>query len=201
VTTLLLARHGETDWNRDHRWQGHEGPPLNETGRRQARGLAERVHDLDALYSSDTIRVRETAEIVAARHGIRLHTDARLREMAFGVWEGLTRAEIERLHGDDFARWLTGGLPTPAGGEPDGAVAERVLSALLEIAASHAHERVLVITSGGPIRAALAHARGLDHAAARLLPRPENCEVVELEATDGVLVDCAPSGGRWAAAR
>ena len=201
MTTLLLARHGETDWNRDHRWQGHEGPPLNETGRRQARGLAERLHDLDALYSSDTIRVRETAETVAARHGIRLHTDARLREMAFGVWEGLTRPEIERLHGDDFERWLTGGLPTPAGGEPDGAVAERVLSALLEIAASHPHDRVLVVTSGGPIRAALAHARGLDHAAARLLPRPENCEVVELEATDGVLVDCAPSGGRRAAAR
>jgi broad specificity phosphatase PhoE len=201
VTTLLLARHGETDWNRDHRWQGHEGPPLNATGRRQARDLAERVHDLDAIYSSDTIRVRETAEIVAARHGLGLHTDARLREMSFGVWEGLTRAEIERQHGEDFARWLAGGLPTPAGGEPDDAVAERVLEALLEIAASHAGERVLVVTSGGPIRAALARARGLDHAAARLLPRPENCEVVELRANEGALVDRTSAGSRSAATR
>lgn len=201
MTILLLARHGETDWNREHRWQGHEGPPLNETGRRQARELAERVDDLDAIYSSDTIRVRETAEIVAARHGLGLHMDARLREMGFGVWEGLTRAEIERLHGEDFGRWLTGGLPTPAGGESDGAVAERVLEALLEIAARHADERVLVVTSGGPIRAALAHARGLEHAAARLLPRPENCEVVELEANDGALVHCPSAGSRSAAGR
>jgi probable phosphoglycerate mutase len=183
VTTLLLARHGETDWNRDHRWQGHDGPPLNETGRSQARELARQMQALDAIYASDTIRVRETAGIVAERHDVELHVDARLREMGFGVWEGLTRAEIEQRHGDDFARWLAGGLPAPAGGEPDEAVAERVLQAW------HAGERVLVVTSGGPIRAALAHARGLDLAAARRLPRAGNCEVVELELRDGALVD------------
>jgi broad specificity phosphatase PhoE len=201
VTTLLLARHGETDWNRDHRWQGHEGPPLNETGRRQARELAGRVPALAAIYASDTIRVRETAEIVAASHGLELHADARLREMGFGVWEGLTRAEIERRHGHDFARWLAGELSAPPGGEPDEAVAERVLQALREIGARHRGERVLVVTSGGPIRAALAHARGLDHAAARLLPRAGNCEVVELDVTDGALADRTAAGSRSAATR
>jgi probable phosphoglycerate mutase len=85
---LLLVRNGETDWNRDHLWQGHTGPSLNETGRRQARELADRLADVAAVYSSDTERACETAVILAGKHGLDVRTDARLREVNFGLWEG-----------------------------------------------------------------------------------------------------------------
>ena len=68
MATLLIARHGETDWNRNHLWQGHTGPPLNETGRRQAAHLATQIDKVDAVYSSDTVRAYETAVILAERH-------------------------------------------------------------------------------------------------------------------------------------
>jgi broad specificity phosphatase PhoE len=200
VTTLLLARHGETDWNRDHRWQGHDGQPLNETGRNQARDLAARLDAVDAIYSSDSIRARETAEIAAARLQLEVCVDARLREVSFGEWEGLTRAEINDRFADGFARWLACEQDAPDGGESDDAMAERVLQALLEISERHPGRRVLVVTSGGPIRAALAEVRGIDNAFARMhIERAANCELLEFLVRDGVLIDPAPSGGRGAA--
>jgi probable phosphoglycerate mutase len=64
VVTLLLVRHGETDWNRNGRWQGRRGEGLNETGRSQAADLAAQLDSVDAIYSSDSIRALETAEIL-----------------------------------------------------------------------------------------------------------------------------------------
>src|SRR5687768_16876002 len=99
MTTLLLARHGETDWNRELRIQGSSDIALNDLGRDQARALAEELAELalDAIYSSDLRRARETAEAVAAQHGLDVRLDPRLRERAFGSWEGLTRADIVAL--------------------------------------------------------------------------------------------------------
>ena len=71
MTTLLLVRHGETDWNRDGRWQGGSNTSLNELGREQARSLADQLDgNIDVVYSSDLSRPRETADIVAARLGL-----------------------------------------------------------------------------------------------------------------------------------
>jgi broad specificity phosphatase PhoE len=72
VTTILLARHGETQWNLERRWQGWADPPLNDTGRAQAQALAQQLRDtpFDAVYTSDLRRAHETAEIVAAPHGV-----------------------------------------------------------------------------------------------------------------------------------
>src|SRR5581483_12433051 len=88
MTTLLLVRHGETDWNSERRWQGHADEPLNETGRAQAREVADELADrsIDAVYSSDLSRARETAEIIAARLGLSVTTDARLGEVDVGDW-------------------------------------------------------------------------------------------------------------------
>ena len=88
MTTLLLARHGETDWNRARRWQGHADRPLTDRGRAQAAALAERLADiaLDAVYSSDLRRARDTAEAVAAIQGVDVVELAELREVNVGSW-------------------------------------------------------------------------------------------------------------------
>ena len=170
---LLLARHGDT------------GPSLNEEGRRQARELAAQIGTADAVYSSDTVRARETAEIVAASLGLIVRTDPRLREVNFGAWEGLTREQINKRFGGAFARWEALEQPEPDGGESDAAMAERVLEALKDIARAHPTERVLVVTSGGPIRAAQAHLQGIEQRIARHeLKTVENCGLVEVVIQD-----------------
>src|SRR5881275_129291 len=102
MTTLLLARHGETDWNREGRWQGWADPPLNETGRDQARQLAEllRSTPFDAVYSSDLQRAHETALIVAEPHTVPVLVDRGLREIDIGSWSGLTRSQIDERFPD-----------------------------------------------------------------------------------------------------
>lgn len=186
VTTLLLVRHGETDWNRDRLWQGHTGPALNDVGRRQAAELAGRISHVDAVYSSDSERAHETALILAARLGLRVTTDTRLREIDFGEWEGLTRAQIDERFGTSFANWLSGASPTPTGGESDKAMAARVFTAVSEIAQRHPAGRVLIVTHGGPIRAVQARLRGIDLATARTaVAKVPNCSLVELVVREG----------------
>jgi broad specificity phosphatase PhoE len=149
VTTILLARHGETDWNRDGIWQGWADPPLNETGRAQARKLAEQLRGLsfDAVYSSDLQRARETAEIVAAPHGVPVRADPGLREIDIGAWSGLTRSQIEERF--------------PNGERPDGETREqhaaRVLATVERIARENAGRRILLVTHGGTMRALHGH--------------------------------------------
>jgi broad specificity phosphatase PhoE len=150
ATVLLFARHGETEWNRTHRWQGFTGPPLNALGRKQSEQLAASLNYVDAIYSSDTVRVRETASIIASRRGLPVVEDARLREVNFGEWESLTRQEINKRYADAFDRWDACDMTEPPpGGETDPTMANRVLEAVREIAAKHRGQRVLVVTSGG----------------------------------------------------
>lgn len=184
MATLLLARHGETEWNATQRWQGFTGPPLNGLGARQAQELADKLAQtgIDAIYSSDSTRAIETAEIVARPRGLPVRQDERLREVNFGEWEGLTRDEINERYSGAFREWDACKLAAPIGGETDLQMAQRVIEALHEIAAAHADERVLVVTSGGPIRAAQAHAEGVDQALARLhFRRAANCAVYEVQ--------------------
>jgi broad specificity phosphatase PhoE len=170
TATLLLVRHGETEWNATHRWQGFTGPPLNALGVRQAHELLERLDgtDLHAIYSSDSTRAVQTAEIFADAREMAVSQDARLREVNFGEWEGLTRDEINDRYAGAFREWDACKLAAPTGGETDLEMAERVIEALRDIAANHPDECVLVVTSGGPIRAVQADASGVDQGTARL---------------------------------
>jgi 2,3-bisphosphoglycerate-dependent phosphoglycerate mutase len=140
VTTLLVVRHGETDWNAERRWQGHADVPLNERGREQARALAESLagERIDAIYTSDLSRARETAQTVGARVGVDVVTDPDLREVDVGPIEGLTAEEAQAFDG-----WQ---------GEPKDAHAARVLAAVDRIAARHPDGAVLVVTHGGSMR-------------------------------------------------
>ena len=114
MTKLLLVRHGETDWNRHGRWQGGSDTQLNDLGREQARALAEELDgEIDVLYSSDLARARETAEIVAAKLGLEVRLDPRLRERGFGSWEGLTTIEIEERFADAGSPARVPGQTTP----------------------------------------------------------------------------------------
>lgn len=183
TSTLLLVRHGETEWNATHRWQGFTGPALNALGVGQAHELVEKLEGthLDAIYSSDSTRAVQTAEIVADAREMAVRKDQRLREVNFGEWEGLTRDEINDRYAGAFREWDACKLAAPTGGETDLEMAERVIEALREIAANHPDKCVLVVTSGGPIRAVQAEASRLDQGIARLhFERAANCAVHEV---------------------
>lgn len=176
---VLLVRHGETDWNRDLRWQGHADPPLNELGRSQAGELAAQLAGVPvaAIYSSDLRRATETAAIVAAAKGLDVRALASLREVDVGSWSGLTQAETEERYPDGLRRWRDG-IHGWDGGETIEAMAGRVVAAVREIGAAHPGEHVLVVTHGGPIRAVHAAAAGTSWAEQRRLERVvANCAV------------------------
>jgi probable phosphoglycerate mutase len=156
MTTLLLVRHGETDWNADGRLQGQTDRPLSDFGHRQARKLADELADetLDAIYSSDLSRARETAEIVGEQLGLGIGLDADLREKDWGTWEGLTPVERDRI---EFV------------GESTEAHMERTLRALRRISERHPGGRVLVVTHGGSMRRIQTATLGF------ALPVVENC--------------------------
>ena len=181
MTRILLARHGETDWNRVGRWQGHADPPLNDAGRGQAAELAERLagDGIAAIYSSDLRRASQTAHVVADRLGLAVIEDAGLREIDVGSWSGFTRAEVERRFPEGYARWLDGEIGHD--GETREELTERVVGAVERIAAAHPDDTILVVTHGGAIRALRRYADGDPG------DPIENCGTSSLELVDGVL--------------
>ena len=188
MTKLLLVRHGETDWNRDGRWQGHSDTHLNDAGLDQARRVAAELDRVDVVYASDLARARETAEIVADELGLDVHVDPRLRERSFGAWEGLTAPEIEDQFAEELARWRIGDGAGAADAEPFDAFAERVRSFLDDVLERHPEETVLVIAHGGSIRVIHALASGLDYVRNhRSIPGVPNCAVARYAFRDGKL--------------
>lgn len=189
MTTVILARHGETDWNRDGRFQGHANPPLNERGREQARELAGALADqpIAAVYSSDLRRAAQTAAIVADLLEAPLSLRRELREVDVGEFSGLTRAEIDARWPEAQARhdelgygWLEG--------ESLDDMSSRVRAGLLEIAQAHPQELVLVVAHGGTVRAILALVDGMDVVSHRRVVDPAaNASWVRLSVRDGKL--------------
>jgi probable phosphoglycerate mutase len=187
VTQLLIVRHGETDWNRDRRFQGHADPPLNDAGREQARALAEELagERIDFVYTSDLVRAHETAEIVAARLGADVVARSELREIDVGDWEGLTWPEIEERHPEGARSWHEHGHGWKSGETYD-QLGERIIAALRRIAADHPAQNVLVVGHGGTVRAIRAFIEGLSVAdSRRRSPAIGNCEVFRVVAEDG----------------
>ncbi len=189
MTTVYLARHGESDWNAEGRWQGNADRPLTDRGRRQAEELAGRLASvpLDAVYSSDLRRARDTAEAVAAGQGLEVQALPALREVDVGSWSGLSRPEVEERFPEAFSRWRDGGQGWEDG-ETYERMTERVVAAVLEIAAAHPDGAVLVVAHGGPIRALHAVALGLDISEhRRLKPVAVNAKLSRLTIDDGRL--------------
>ncbi|MDH5536959.1 MAG: histidine phosphatase family protein, partial [Betaproteobacteria bacterium] len=151
MTRLILVRHGETAWNRDRRMQGQTDTPLSDEGRAQARALGARLAKtrFAALYSSDLARAMDTARCVAEATGYDIITDARLRERAFGIFEGLTAVEIAARYPYELERFHS---RDPDYVVPSGESARvfhaRCLGCLAEIAQHHAGADVVVVTHG-----------------------------------------------------
>jgi probable phosphoglycerate mutase len=157
---LLLVRHGQSEWNAVGRWQGQADPPLTDVGRAQARAAARAVGSVDAVFSSDLQRARETADVIAERIGVGpVIADPGLRERDAGEWSGLTRDEIrDRYPGylpEDrhrtFAPGSSNNLKRPPGWESDEEVLARVLDAIRRVHLVIGDGDGLVVTHGGVI--------------------------------------------------
>lgn len=194
MTTVYLARHGESDWNVERRWQGHADRPLTDRGREQARDLAARLADveLDAVYASDLRRAWETAEAVASSKGLEVFRLPELREVDVGSWSGFTRDECAERFPDAFARWQAGGSGWDDG-ESYEAMGDRIVAAIRRIASEHPDGAVLVVSHGGPIRAVHAHALGVDIATHRRTgPVEPNARLSTVTVEDGGIARLEP---------
>jgi broad specificity phosphatase PhoE len=164
MTTLVLIRHGQTDWNVEGRWQGQADPPLNESGREQAHHAAQyqRQFGFAALYSSDLRRAMETAQIIGAELGVEVIPDPRLREINLGKWQGMLSADIQAQYPDEFRRWHESPLTAhPPDGEDISTLAVRVLETVNEIIARHPKRRVGIVAHELPIAIVLCRSAGL----------------------------------------
>ena len=189
ATTIVLVRHGETDWNRHNRFQGHADPPLNDVGRTQARALAGELSSrrFAAAYTSPLRRAAETAAILGDALQLEPRPDTSLMEVDVGSWSGLTRTEIEERFPLGYARWLEYGHGWDDGETYD-ELGARVVSGLIHIGRRHDREDVLAVTHGGPIRSALAAAERVPfEEARRSIHVIGNCAVVQLAVRDGKL--------------
>ena len=175
MTWLLLARHGETQWNREGRWQGHADVALNDRGREQARALAQELagEPIDVIYASDLARAHETALIIAEQRRMAVITDAGLREIDVGRWSGLTPDEIARCFP---------GMATHDGETNEQHLA-RVVEVFRRIAIAERGKRVLVVSHGKTLRVIRRHAVG------RPVSLLGNCETARLRFVDDELVD------------
>jgi broad specificity phosphatase PhoE len=152
---LFLIRHGETDWNNEHRIQGNTDTPLNANGIAQAKQLAARIagEKIAALYASPLARARATAEIIADKAGVALILDDRLKEKGLGDLEGLTVDEFELRYPDLYRGWISSADHFPLPGEESPAqLRERIVAFLDDLRTRHTNgARVAIVTHGGTI--------------------------------------------------
>lgn len=181
---ILLVRHGETTWNQENRWQGQADVPLSESGRAQARLLAQRLladgRQVHAIYASDLSRAFETAEILSESLRIPPTPDSGWREMNIGVWSGLTTAEVIARHAVEWERLRAGEDLPRGGGETFAQFQGRLLESAQRLAQRHAGEQIVIVTHGGAVRAFLLHCRNLPNSRFREIDKIGNTGLSEV---------------------
>jgi broad specificity phosphatase PhoE len=182
TTRLVLVRHGETEWNREGRYQGSADVPLNAVGLRQATALAAQLlsEPIAAVFSSTLQRACLTALPIARAHGLRVLQDPRLNEINQGQWEGLRPADIVRQWAELHDRWEREPLAVRL---PDGETLEevqtRVLQAMQEIAPPWAGHTVCIVAHKVSLAVIKSHALGIDVLEAlRVMPANASAEAV-----------------------
>ena len=185
MTTVYLVRHGATDWNIDKRAQGTADIPLAEAGRRQAVHTASELEgfDIDAVYSSDLQRARDTARAIAARHGLEVIEDPDFREIDQGEWTGLPVDEIKKRWPDMWgpARHYN----ARPGGESPQQVRARALAGLRRVIEAHPEGGVVIVSHGGTIRWLSAEVLGYDDRRSARIRGLGNGGIVSFEAKVG----------------
>jgi alpha-ribazole phosphatase len=164
MAELWLARHGQTDWNLEKRYQGQTDIGLNDTGHGQARELAQVLEgkQFDAIYSSDLKRARQTAELVSLHMGVKLFLDPRLREASFGRWEGETYHEIKSRYPELWEQRKHDPTSFVApGGETLPQIAVRMSEAATAISEAFPKGRVLVVSHGLSLAVLICHAQNI----------------------------------------
>jgi len=156
MSTVLILRHGESTWNREHRWQGWLDAPLTPAGEEQAAERARRLaHDgfrPRVVYTSDLARAARSAQIIAAHVEVPVVADAGFRERNGGDWQGCTIAEIDERWPGERERWRRRELAAPPGGEEDHAVLTRFDAALTRAIAHVGDGLLCVVTHHGALR-------------------------------------------------
>lgn len=175
-TRICFVRHGETDWNIEQRMQGHIDLALNALGQAQAAALGRHFSDClaAALYSSDLLRARQTAQPIAEALGLPPRLDPALRERHFGRCEGLTLDEVAVRHVED-AQAFTCRDPdyaAPGGGESRRQHQSRVLDCVARLARAHRGQTIVIVTHGGVLDVIYRHASGLPLDTPRNYPIP-----------------------------
>lgn len=200
MRTVLLVRHGETNWNAERRLQGWAPVGLSERGREQAEALGAEIadaHEVDEIVASDLERTRQTAQHVADATGAPLRFDRGWRERGFGVYQGLPYADVAERHPEiDLRTTSIVGLPaTPEGGESVEEIRERVLDAWERLhadadeGADGDEGTVAVVTHGGPLHLVLGHLKGLTVEDCLREGRQVNCSINEVRVNgDGEFV-------------
>lgn len=187
---LILVRHGQTEWNAGGRYQGQSNVALSDTGRKQARFLAERfpVRQLDAIYTSDLDRAKETAECVGKRLGLTVYQEKAFRELSFGDWEGLTYQEISSRWPEEAEKLFTAPdeLVIPHG-ETFRDLQKRALDKIYSLYEQHIDQTVAVFAHGAINKTILA---GLMHIPLHYLwsLRQDNTAVNILRLDDGYVM-------------
>lgn len=165
MTELWLLRHGQTDWNLTGRWQGQasHAPGLNDMGYAQALAVRDQLKDarLSAIYSSDLLRSRQTAELLAEPLGLTVTLEPRLREIDLGAWEGMLSDAIESKYPQELAERAHDPLHARAPqGESPLEVEERVIAAVTDIAEKYPDDSVLIVSHGVSLAVIICHAQG-----------------------------------------
>lgn len=181
-----MVRHGESHYNVEDRYQGHADSGLTEEGRAQAarvaRVLAEEVGRVEAVWSSDLPRARDTAQAYADLVGVDVVEDVRLREVSVGEWAGRLLIEVAAQEPETIAAFRAGGDPRRGGGETFAELRTRMVECLEEIA-SDGPDVALVFSHGGSIRVAAAHAAGAPSPGHATMAPPGNCSRTVLTLT------------------
>ena len=161
LTTIYLVRHGETDWNIKNILQGHTDTQLNANGIKQSESLAKKLKNIsfDMVFSSDLVRAKRTAEIIALDRKLAIETRKSLRERTFGKYEGMPRPEFKKL----FTTWERLSekekhrfkLYEDIESEEEAAI--RLVTFLREVAVGYSGKKILVVTHGGLMKVLLIH--------------------------------------------
>jgi 2,3-bisphosphoglycerate-dependent phosphoglycerate mutase len=187
---LVLVRHGQSTWNREHRIQGQLDPPLSDEGRRQAELVGHRLagRRFAGFYSSDLKRAFETSQAIETAIGHPADPMPGLREIFLGDWEGLRTDDLAQRFPEAWARWTEEpDWDLVPGGEGGAPFETRVAAALDEILERHRRGDVLVVTHGGVIQIALHRVVG--RPSRGLFPfKIQNASITVIEKRDGRMI-------------